>query len=154
MKSETVQINLLGDVFGLLSFRNFATMATWRNDFFSLQSVFTHVASINANLWEQKKRLHKKTIYLPQDWFGTLIWLPFHCFGTSIWPLWRHVKTPYYRMCYRLRKKTLLNENFIHGVRASQVLISTRVRYIQWTVCYFRAIKRSPINIPRKAGFF
>ena len=101
----------------------------------------------------KKKRLHKKTIKPPQDWFGTLTWLPFHCFGTSIWPPWRHVKTLYYRLCYRLRKKTLLNENFINGVRVSQVLITTKVRYIQWTICYFRAIKRSPINIPRKAFF-
>ena len=28
--------SLLSDVFGLLSSRNFATMATWRNDFSSL----------------------------------------------------------------------------------------------------------------------
>ena len=33
MKLETVRIHLLNDVFGLLSSRNFATMATWRNDF-------------------------------------------------------------------------------------------------------------------------
>ena len=30
---ETVRIRFLSDVSGLLSFRNFATMATWRNDF-------------------------------------------------------------------------------------------------------------------------
>ena len=33
MKFETVRIHLLNDVFGLLSSRNVATMATWRNDF-------------------------------------------------------------------------------------------------------------------------
>ena len=33
MKFETVRIRLLNDVFGLLSSRNVATMATWRNDF-------------------------------------------------------------------------------------------------------------------------
>ena len=38
MKFETVQIHFSSDVFSLLSFRNFATMATWRNDFFSLLS--------------------------------------------------------------------------------------------------------------------
>ena len=44
-----------------------------------VQSIFTHVASINANLLEQKKkRLHK-------DLFGIPAWPPFHCFGTPIW---------------------------------------------------------------------
>ena len=33
MKFETVWIQFLTDVFGLLSSRNFATMATWREDF-------------------------------------------------------------------------------------------------------------------------
>ena len=33
MRFETVQIHFLSNVFGLSSFRNFATMATWRNDF-------------------------------------------------------------------------------------------------------------------------
>ena len=37
MKFVTVRIHFqLSDVFGLLSSRNFATMATWRNDFSSL----------------------------------------------------------------------------------------------------------------------
>ena len=33
MKFVTVRIHFLSDVFGLLSSRNFATMATWRNGF-------------------------------------------------------------------------------------------------------------------------
>ena len=36
MKFETVRIHFLSDVFALLSSRNFATMAMWRNDFSSL----------------------------------------------------------------------------------------------------------------------
>ena len=36
IKFETVRIFFFSDVFGLLSLRNFATMATWRNDFSSL----------------------------------------------------------------------------------------------------------------------
>ena len=32
----------------------------------------------------KRKRLHKKRIQLPQDWFGTPTWPPFHCFGTPI----------------------------------------------------------------------
>ena len=33
--------------------------------------VFTHVVPVNANLLDQKKCLHKKRVYLPQDLFGT-----------------------------------------------------------------------------------
>ena len=36
MKFEAVRIHFLSDVFGLLSSKNVATMATWRNDFSSL----------------------------------------------------------------------------------------------------------------------
>ena len=47
----------------------------------SLKSVFAHVASIYANLLEQKrKRLHKKGLQLPQDWFRTPTWPPFKLF--------------------------------------------------------------------------
>ena len=45
--------------------------------------------------WNKRKRLHKKRVQLPQDWFGTPTWPSFHCFGTPIWPPWRHVKTLY-----------------------------------------------------------
>ena len=45
--------------------------------------------------WNKRKRLHKKRVQLPQDWFGTPTWPPFHCFGTPIWRPWRHVKTLY-----------------------------------------------------------
>ena len=34
--------------------------------------------------WNKRKRLHKKRVQLPEDWFGT-----------PIWPPWRHVKTLY-----------------------------------------------------------
>ena len=43
--------------------------------------------------WNKRKRLHKKRVQLPEDWFGTPTWPPFHCFGTPIWPPLRHVKT-------------------------------------------------------------
>ena len=36
--------------------------------------------------WNKRKRLHKKWVRLPKDWFGTPTWPPFHCFGTPIWP--------------------------------------------------------------------
>ena len=36
--------------------------------------------------WNKRKRLHKKRVQLPQDWFGTQTWPPFHWFGTQIWP--------------------------------------------------------------------
>ena len=47
-------------------------------------------------VWNKRKRLHKKGVQLPQDWFGTPTWPPFHCFGTPIWAPWRHVKTLYW----------------------------------------------------------
>ena len=43
--------------------------------------------------WNKRKRLHKKRVQLPQDWFGTPTWPLFHCFGTPIWPPWRHLET-------------------------------------------------------------
>ena len=45
--------------------------------------------------WNKRKRLHKKRVQLPQDWFRTPTWRPSHCFGTPICPPWRHVKTLY-----------------------------------------------------------
>ena len=58
------------------------------NGVFSL----TWLASMQI-YWNKRKRLHKKRVQLPQDWFGTPTWLPFHCFGSPIWPPWHHVKT-------------------------------------------------------------
>ena len=55
--------------------------------------VFTNVASSMRIYWNKRKRLHKKRVQLPQDWFATQTWPPFHCFGTQIWPPLRHVKT-------------------------------------------------------------
>ena len=43
--------------------------------------------------WNKRKRLHKKRVQLPEDWFGTPTRPPFHCFGTPIWPPWRQMKT-------------------------------------------------------------
>ena len=34
----------------------------------------------------KRKRLHKKRVQLPQDWFRTPTWPPFYFFGTPIWP--------------------------------------------------------------------
>ena len=55
--------------------------STFLNRVFSL----TWPASIQIYC-NKRKRLHKKSVQLPQDWFGTPIWPPFHCFGTPIWP--------------------------------------------------------------------
>ena len=55
----------------------------------------TWPASMQIYWNKKRKRLHKKGVQLPQDWFGTPTWPPFHCFGTPIWPPWRHVKTLY-----------------------------------------------------------
>ena len=52
---------------------------TWWYRVFSL----TWSASMQI-YWNKRKRLHKKRVQLPQDWFGT-----------PRWPPWRHVKTLY-----------------------------------------------------------
>ena len=65
-------------------------MAPHKNRVFSL----TWPASMQI-YWNKRKRLRKKRVQLPEDWFGTPTWPPFHCFGTPIWPPWRHVKTLY-----------------------------------------------------------
>ena len=58
-----------------------------------------------------RKRLHKKRVQLPQDWFRTPTWPPFHCFGTPIWPPWRHVKTLYTLTVLWLGAFTIRKEN-------------------------------------------
>jgi len=59
MKFETVRIHFLSDVFGLLSSRNFATMATRRDDFSYLFGLFfrnkqTNQCQANLELSEKK----------------------------------------------------------------------------------------------------
>ena len=89
----------------------YATLTWERNRVFSL----TWSASMQI-YWKKRKRLHKKRVQLPQDWFGTPTWPPFHCFGTKIWPPWRHVKTLLY--CFSL------------GIQKN----AGDVVYIQWLV--------------------
>ena len=71
--------------------------------------------------WNKRKRLHKKRVQFPEDWFGTPTWPPFHCFGTPIWPPWRHVKTLYRKLTRRPRSRvrilihrTWVIENELH----------------------------------------
>ena len=42
--------------------------------------------SSNLIYWNKRKRLHKKRVYLLQDWFGTPTWPPFYYVGTPKWP--------------------------------------------------------------------
>ena len=57
MKFVTVWIHLLSDIFDLLSSRNFATTATWRNDFSSLLTVFQGFVQNNFGTNELRKYL-------------------------------------------------------------------------------------------------
>ena len=50
LKFETVWIHFLSDILGLQSSRNFATMATWRNDFYSLASPVTIPKTIAGHI--------------------------------------------------------------------------------------------------------
>ena len=47
------------------------------------QSVFTHVASIYANLLEQKKSFAYEKSSTPTGLVWDIAWPPFHCFGKS-----------------------------------------------------------------------
>ena len=58
IKFETVRINFLSDVFGLLLSRNFASMATWRNDFSLLlasRDVISYRAEYGKKNWQVPK---------------------------------------------------------------------------------------------------
>ena len=46
----------------------------------------THVASIYADLWEQKKAFTYEKSSTPIGLVWEQTWPPFHCFGTQIWP--------------------------------------------------------------------
>ena len=60
MKFETVRINFFYDVFRLLSSRNFATMATWRNDFFLFcKFYFLSLSSSIVLVIEQNLRIYE-----------------------------------------------------------------------------------------------
>ena len=61
-------------------------------------SVFSLTWPASTQIYRNKrKRLHKKRVQLPQDWFGTQTWPPIHCFGAQIWSPWCHVKTHNYQ---------------------------------------------------------
>ena len=43
--------------------------------------------------WNKRRRLHKKRVQIPQDWFGTPTWPPFHCLGHQYGRrdvMWKH----------------------------------------------------------------
>ena len=46
--------------------------------------------------WYKIKRLHKKRVQLPQDWFETPTWPPFHCFGTPGKPMFTFTLSNYF----------------------------------------------------------
>ena len=76
-----LQLQLLGP------FPLSATVGSMINDKLVSISVFSLTWPVSMQIyWNKRKRLHKKRVQLPQDWFGTPTWPPFHCFGTQIWP--------------------------------------------------------------------
>ena len=81
---ETVRIYFLSDIFGLISSRNFATMATWRNDFSFLFINTTHGNNVNTRenvslhnflLFHFRRRLKNSKQMKPlglRPWWSTL----------------------------------------------------------------------------------
>ena len=125
--------------------------------------VFTHVASIYANLWKQE-RFYVRKEFNPSDCLGTPTWPPFHCFGIPTWPPWRYVKTlfwafpltwPTFMQIYlnkrkRLHKKRVqLPKDLFGGARIwprwrhVKTLYKLKTRWtdsptqteLKWTVC-------------------
>ena len=106
-------------------------------------SVFSLTWPLSMQIyWNKRKRLHKKRVQLPQDWFGTQTWPPFHCFGTQIWPPWRHVKT---RNSFCAGTKTIPNTAFSITWPASMLIYwnkrtflhKKRVQFPQGFFCIF-----------------
>ena len=109
------------------------------NSVFSL----TWPASMQIYWNKKKKRLHKKRVQLPQDWFGTPTWPPFHCFGKPIWPPWRHVKTQYIHE-RRSQKQTFCRTFLFHmsscfcrtaTLRFFNILRRHSLHILQFTIC-------------------
>ena len=66
---------------------NFLLVKTASSTSMGLYRVFSLTWPASMQIyWNKRKRLHKKKVQLPEDWFGTTTWPPFHCFGTPIWP--------------------------------------------------------------------
>ena len=76
--------------------------------------------------WNKRKRLHKKRVQLPQDWFGT-----------PTWPPWRHVKTLYMVLGDAVTKLQRFVWIFNHVLRV-----------ITWSLFNFRALNlfKKPIS--------
>ena len=67
MKFKTVQNHFLKDVFGLLLFRNFSSMATWRNDFscvLSQESSLGPDSAVGEN--SEKKKINRRAKWTEQ----------------------------------------------------------------------------------------
>ena len=56
--------------------------------YFINRSFFLSWPALMPIYWNKRKRLHKKTIQLPQDSLLTPTWPSFYLFGTPIWPPW------------------------------------------------------------------
>ena len=73
--------------------------------------VFTHLASIYANLGEPKEIfLHQKRVQLPQDVLGTPTWLSFHCCWKPMWPC----EYTLYLVCNHVRSIVVIDYSFMH----------------------------------------
>ena len=70
LKSETVWIQFLSDIFGLLSSRNFATIASWHNDFFSLYQRILPQSFLKSTV---KTRVWAALVYKPHPQLSSMI---------------------------------------------------------------------------------
>ena len=93
----------------------------------------------------KRKRLHKKRVQLPGDWFGT-----------PTWPPWRHVKT-LYCFCpfsFRLHRSLALSSIAIFVVKRLLTMWApiTSASFLSWIVK--RAIRASSLESRPPSGEF
>ena len=76
---KIIIINYYYYYYYLCTWRRRDHKALWSKNAFYRVFSLTWPASMQI-YWNKRKRLHKKRVQLPQDWFGTPTWPPFHCF--------------------------------------------------------------------------
>ena len=106
------------------------------------------MASICANLLEQKKAFTQEGVEIPQDWIRTPTWPPFHCFGTPIWPPCRHVKTQYFFHNSEWYSKSISKHegciNCVIQLRSFQVMLHGMIRNVN---CLRNTTLECPNNV-------
>ena len=101
---------------------------------------FTCMAAMQI-YWNKRTFLHKESVELPQDLFGSPTWPPSHCFGTPIWLPWRHVHTLDLKSFKR-------NRNCKTSDKRSSKVDIWRITYHIWHMAPFIVALEFQISLP------